>query len=131
MDKPTPQLIVWIIDSQQWPRAYLRAELIERGFDAIGFIRLSQALRSLDDPDNLNPRLIVLELRDQPFTQKGLDRLAGSGIQTIVLGGPVEFNKKSVREFKWAARLQRPFTIAQVADLVEETIRRKRDKPTT
>lgn len=129
MDKSAAQSIVWIIDSQQWPRAYLRAELIERGFDAIGFIRLSQALSVLDDPHDLKPHLIVLELRDQPFTQKELNRLANSGIQTIVLGGMAELNEKSVREFKCAARLQRPFTIAQVADLVEEILRSKREKP--
>src|SRR5215471_17474158 len=28
--------VVWIIDAEQWPRALLRAELIERGFDAVG-----------------------------------------------------------------------------------------------
>jgi hypothetical protein len=28
--------VVWIIDPDQWPRAMLRAELIERGVDAVG-----------------------------------------------------------------------------------------------
>ena len=131
MDRTATQPIIWIIDSQQWPRAYLRAELIERGFDAIGFIQLSQALSALDDPHDLKPRLIVLELRGQPFTQNELDTLARSGIQTIALCGMAELNEKSVREFKWAARLQRPFTIAQVVDLVEKTLGRKREKPTS
>ena len=35
---------VWVIDSEQWPRACLRAELIERGYDAYGFISIGDAL---------------------------------------------------------------------------------------
>jgi len=39
--------VVSIIDAVQWPRALLRAELIERGFDAVGSIRrLADALES-------------------------------------------------------------------------------------
>ena len=30
--------VVWIIDVDQWPRAMLRAELIERGYDAVGYV---------------------------------------------------------------------------------------------
>ena len=39
--------VLWVIDSEQWPRAYLRAELIERGYDAYGFMTVSDALDSL------------------------------------------------------------------------------------
>jgi hypothetical protein len=130
LDKAPTQPVLWIIDSQQWPRACLRAELIERGFDPIGFIQLSQAMTALDDPDYLNPRLIVLELRDLPFTPNELDVLARTGIQMFALGGAAELNEKWLREFKWAAVLQRPFTIGEVANLVEEILGRKRGKPT-
>ena len=35
--------VVWIIDWEQWPRANLRALLLDRGFDAIGFRELEEA----------------------------------------------------------------------------------------
>ena len=40
MDKP----VVWIVDADHWPRAELRALLIERGYDAIGFESLVDAV---------------------------------------------------------------------------------------
>ena len=116
--------MIWIIDRQQWPRAYLRAELMERGFDAMGFIELSQAIAAINDPNDLKPRLIVLELHDLSFTQHELGTLAHTGIPMIALGGAVELNEEWVRNFKWAAVMRRPFTIGKVADLVEELLDR-------
>lgn len=129
MDRAAIQPVVWIIDSQQWPRANLCAELIERGFNAIGFIEISQAMAMLGDPDHVKPRLIVLELRGQSFSQNDLDVLAESGIPAVAIGGEVELNEKSIRKLKWAAVLQRPLSIGNVADVVEGLLNRKEKNP--
>ena len=39
--------VIWIIDAEQWPRAMPRAELLERGFDAIGYITVRDGIDSL------------------------------------------------------------------------------------
>jgi hypothetical protein len=114
--------IIWIIDSQQWPRAYLRAELIERGFEAIGFMELTHALMAFHHPIYANPCLIVLELRGLSLKGDELDTLARVGIPTVALGGAVELNAEWVKQFEWAAVLRRPFTIGNVADVVEELV---------
>jgi hypothetical protein len=119
LGKTTTQPAIWIVDKQQWPRVYLRAELIERGFDAIGFVELSNAIGALNDPDYLKPQLIILELHDLSFTQDQWDTLALTGIPMIALGGAVELNQEWVRSFQWMAMIQRPFTIGKVADLAE------------
>jgi hypothetical protein len=118
----TTQPIIWLINREQWPRAYLRAELIERGFDAIGFIELSQAIATLNDPDYLKPQLIILELHDFSFIQDEWDTLARTSIPMIALGGAVELNQEWVRSFQWMAVIQRPFTIGKVADVAESLL---------
>ena len=122
LEKIVLKPIIWIVDYQQWPRAYLRAELTERGFDAVGFMDLSQALIGLIDPNYRNPQAIVLELFDLFLTEKELGHLADTGIPVVVLGGAVELNEDLVREYKWAAVIQRPFTIGRVADVVVEVV---------
>jgi AmiR/NasT family two-component response regulator len=114
--------VIWIIDNQQWPRAYLRAELIERGFEAVGFIELAHALAALHHPYYTKPCLIVLELRGLSHKHDELHALAQIAIPIIALGGAVELNAEWAKQFEWAAVLQRPFTIGNVADLVEELV---------
>ena len=114
--------VIWIISNQQWPRAYLRAELIERGFDAIGFIELADALAAILRSEYERPRLIVLELRGLPLKSNELYALERLTIPTIALGGAVELAEKLVKEFKWAAVMPRPFTLGDVADMVENLL---------
>ena len=83
----------------------------------------------LGDPDHVKPRLIVLELRGQSFSQNDLDVLAESGIPAVAIGGEVELNEKSIRKLKWAAVLQRPLSIGNVADVVEGLLNRKEKNP--
>ncbi len=116
--------VIWIIDSQQWPRAYLRAELIERGFEVIGFVELGEALAALYDREYVTPRLIVLELQGQSISETDLETLARCGIPAVALGGAAELSDERVRSFKWAAVMQRPFTIGKVANVVEEWLSR-------
>lgn len=115
MKKP----VVWIIDSEQWPRAYMRAELIERGFDAVGFSSLPDAVDALQNFRLVKPDLIVLELRDQSIHQEQLDALRNQKTPVIALAGATELKNEAVQNFPWARLLQRPFSIGQLADLVE------------
>jgi len=118
----TDEPVVWIVDREQWARACLRAELIERGCDAVGFVELSQALAAMHHPFIARPRLIVLELHGQALTHDWLNILARSGIPTIILGGARELNDEPVKRHEWAATMQRPYTIGAVADAVERLL---------
>ncbi len=116
---------IWIVDSEQWPRAALRAELLERGYEAVGFLRLADALERLRTvPTRDRPRAVVLELRGQEAGREALEELARSGAPVILLGGEVELSEPSLRSFEWAATLRRPITLGSVADLVEKTVSR-------
>ena len=62
------KLVIRIIGNEQWPRACLRAELIERGYAALGFERLFHALSELNRAVMKKAQIIVLELRGQKIT---------------------------------------------------------------
>lgn len=119
--------LVWIISNQHWPRVYLRAELIERGFDAIGYEEISTALRWLRYPRTPKPQIIVLELRGQSLTPKELERLKQLGIPVVALGGALELNAPLIRGFEWAALLKRPFRIGDVVDLIQQLVEKVED----
>ena len=111
-------LTVWIIDSEQWPRACLRADLIERGYDAVGFTEIKRALLALRNRRRILPDLIVLELRGQEVTRRGL----GALMALIVIGGAQELNDPLVQGFTFAAVLKRPVTLGRIADVIDEII---------
>jgi hypothetical protein len=114
------QRTVWIIDRQDWPRAFLRAELIERGFEVESFLSLSHALRALTDAQHPRPHLIVLELRDLDPQPAELETVTHAGIPTLLLAGGIKLSSERVQGQPWTAVLRRPVTIGQVADKVEE-----------
>ena len=124
MSAPHAEPIVWIIDSEHWPRAGLRAELIERGCEAIGFTAIVEAVITLQFLAGPKPHVIVLELREQDLGRELLSALAGTGIPIVVLGGAMELNEPVIREFDWAAVIKRPFTLGAVTDKVIELARR-------
>jgi hypothetical protein len=99
---------VWIIDSEQWPRALLRAELIERGFDAVGYERAGDA-----SPSRF-PDVIVVDLHDVPRDDTA--RLFAVGVPVIGIASIPE--PEWLREFKWGALLRRPVSIGEIADRV-------------
>jgi len=103
--------IIWIIDADQWPRAMLRAELIERGFDAVGYETVRDAIDSLPER---TPAAIVVDLRGQPIPV--VERLLGIGVPVVLVGGAVELNDLPKRE--WAAVLRRPVSLGEIADRV-------------
>ncbi len=126
MDLPPHEIetkpVIWIIDSQQWPRAYLRGLLIERGLDAIGFIDLHQALAALNEPDYAKPRILVVELHDLSPTEEELETLACLSMPMVALAGALELNQEWIKRVKWAALIKRPISIGQVADAIEKFV---------
>ena len=120
LDEIGTKAVVWIVDSQQWPRAYLRALLLERGFDAIGFVELAHALAALKTPHYPKPQVIVLELHAMSPTEEERNTLTRLRIPMIALAGAVELSEGWIKEVQWAALIQRPITIGQVADVIEK-----------
>jgi len=120
LDEIGTKAVVWIVDSQQWPRAYLRALLLERGFDAIGFMELAHALAALNALHYPKPHLIVLELHAISPTEEERNTLTRLHIPMVALAGAVELGEEWIKEVQWAALIQRPITIGQVVDVIEK-----------
>jgi hypothetical protein len=112
--------VIWIVDSEQWPRACLRAELIERGYDPYGFIRIGDALDSLSRRGYPKPNGIVLELRGQTITAELLRSVRDLAVPTIVLGGGPELSDPLVFNYKWENVLKRPVSLGAIADLIQK-----------
>ena len=102
--------LVWIIDAERWPRALLRAELIERGFDAVGWVTVRDAVESL--PEHF-PDAIVVDLRGQPLPL--VERLPRLGVPVLVVAGIPEIHDLPVGE--WTV-MRRPVSIGEIADRV-------------
>ena len=111
---------VWIIDAEQWPRASLRAELIERGHDAVGFVTALDALTRLAlrrEP----PALAVIDLGGPPSNPRQLEALLRAGFPVLAIGGAA-WATDSLRARPWAAFLRRPLTVGAIADEVERLL---------
>jgi len=115
----TGKPVVWVIDSEQWPRAYLRAELDEHGFETIGYAHLSEAVADLRLRAP-RPEAIVVELHDQYLEAILLEGLTRSGIPVVVLTGSMERDEGITKGYGWAAVMRRPFTIGAVVEMVQE-----------
>lgn len=107
---------VVIIGADHWPRAYLRAELIERGYDAVGFETLDAAAldRAMSPARAL--RLIVIDLHAQRLDEKRLAWLFRQGVPVIAVAGAAEAAGGRLAQRPWAALLRRPITIGAIAD---------------
>jgi hypothetical protein len=114
------EIVVWIIEADQWPRAYLIAELAERGLGAIGYPHLSEAVADLGAGLTPRPGAIVMELRDQYVEPSLIDALMGSGVPVVLLTGAIERDERIKEGYGWAAVMKRPFTVGSVADKVQE-----------
>jgi DNA-binding NtrC family response regulator len=112
---------VWIVDSDHWPRAYLRAELIERGYDATGFVRVTDLLSQLWR-SAVRPALVVLDLRGQDSEDGGLVGLLSARIPVLAIGGSTEAEDERRRPRGWARFLRCPLTLGEIADEVERLL---------
>jgi DNA-binding response OmpR family regulator len=109
--------VIWIIDSEHWPRAFLRAELIERGYDAVGYLTVDDALRTI--PWRW-PDLIIVELRG--LAREEVDRLFGGNVPVIGIAGVPEINEPWLAEYPFAAVLQRPVSIGEIVQRVAQIL---------
>lgn len=109
--------VVWIIGAEQWPRALLRAELVERGFDAVGWTTVRDAVESL--PERF-PNAIVVDLRGQPLPL--VERLPTLGVPVLIVASMPEIN--DLPDGDWAAVMRRPVSIGEIADRVAGAVGR-------
>lgn len=117
MSGTSAEFRVWIISSQHWPRALLRAELIERGFEVEAFEEIRQALAALGDRRRQKPQLILLELIEQPLNPVDLSNLVHNSIPLVAMGRAVDVDSMK-DSFPWASLLRRPYSIDDVCRLV-------------
>src|SRR5581483_6415345 len=107
--------VLWIVDSEQWPRVLIRAELIERGYDPCGFILLADALDAYKAGTTPKPRVLVLELRGQELTENTLREIDQLNVPVILLGSESDFRDPTIYGFPSFNKLKRPFSVGQVA----------------
>jgi hypothetical protein len=119
----TNKPMVWIIDRQQWPRALFPAELLERGYEAIGFVGLDAAIIAFRHGLYTSPDLIILELKDLVETEDRIRALTGLRIPTILLTGVLEEQRTAVQGIGRTVLLKRPFTVGRVMQEVERQIK--------
>ena len=112
-----------VIGSDQWPRASLRAELIERGYDAVGYVTLEDALVALALPRAPRPHLFILDLHEQPLDERRLGALFRHGVPVVAIAGAAEAADEGRAPHPWAALLRRPLTIGTIADRAEAALR--------
>ena len=119
--EPGPR--IWVVDADHWPRAYLRAELIERGYDATGFETLRNAAARLVLAPTLRPAALVVDLRGQHVDERLRAFLHEQAIPVVAIraaaaGAAPDAPPLSPR----AQRLQRPLTIGAIADAVARLV---------
>jgi DNA-binding NtrC family response regulator len=113
--------VVWVIDSDQWPRALLRAELIERGYDAIGFTSVAEAITRLAIARNRRPRLVLVALSGQALTRTGVALLSAGGVPVIGIAGTVQV-ASAPDGLGLTALISRPVSLGEIAETVERQI---------
>ena len=111
--------VIWVINADHWPRALLRGELIEHGFDAVGYETVHDAIESLPMRP---PDAIVVDLLGQPVPQ--VAKLPMIGVPVIAIGGAIEL--ESLPDLDLAAVLRRPVSIGEIVDVVTDACRRHR-----
>lgn len=110
---------VWIVDSDHWPRASLRAELIERGYEAIGFERTRDAALELASGRAVRPALVIVDLAGQTGDLASLNALLRAGAPAVGVGGALEWGTGGVTGLAWGAALRRPVTVGTIADAAQ------------
>jgi hypothetical protein len=119
---------VWIVDADHWPRAYLRAELIERGYDATGFETLASAVVRLMHPRAPRPALLILDLRGQIVDDRSRAVLFRERIPIVAIAAAHARAGDDPPE-PLVETLRRPLTIGAIADAVDRQLGRATDAP--
>lgn len=113
---------IWIVNADHWPRAYLRAELIERGYDAIGFETLKDALVRLGPGPGAPPALLILDLHGQIPSDGERRALSQRGVPILAVLDAAQSDDQSPAPL--AGTLHRPLTIGAIADAVAGAVER-------
>jgi hypothetical protein len=114
--------VVWIIERDHWPRASLRAELIERGFDAVGFESVVDAVAALTVPGQAQPLVALVDLTTQEAELAGLPEIVSSGCRLVGLQSAVEDSADAARGIPWSAMLRRPVALGALADAIAAVV---------
>jgi hypothetical protein len=112
----TLQPRVLVVSGEQWPRALLRAQLSEAGYDAIGAGTLSRALRYPPDDAERGPvRLFVVDSDAAAAEPEALEhaRRRYPGVAFVLV-----HRAGAVPPGPWAVTLQRPVTIGDIVATV-------------
>jgi hypothetical protein len=117
--QPGPR--IWVVDADHWPRAYLRAELIERGYDATGFETLRDAAARLVLAPALRPAALIADLRGQHVDERLRAFLFEQAIPTVAIRGAAAAPDAPPLS-PHAQLLQRPVTIGAIADAVARLV---------
>lgn len=121
--------MVLLVLPEHWPRALLRAELVERGYDAVGVPDLATAVRSLPvEGDRRTIRLIVV---DQAAVTGG-DRWLLDLLVSRHGGPPVLLLAHALGEpppGPWRRVVRRPALVGEIAAAVEEIVPRQDREP--
>jgi hypothetical protein len=107
------------VDADHWPRACLRAELIERGYDAIGFSTIDAMLERLGRRAVDPPRVVVVSVEGQAVTPPRFDALARHPAKLVLTGGAPALAAPEIRTAAADRVLPRPVTLGELADAVE------------
>jgi hypothetical protein len=113
---------VWIVSTDQWPRAYLRAELIERGYDAVGFVTMKDALIRLMLARSRRPALMVVDLHGQDLNEKMRAMLFREGVAMLAIADVGSGEDERLGPI--VATLRRPLTIGAIADTIDRLMGR-------
>jgi hypothetical protein len=118
-DEGPPGPVVWLVDPDHWPRALLRAELIERGYDAIGFEGIDEAILRLATSRERRPRLVLVNLSGQTVTPGAVALLGAGGVPVLGVAGARDGEGLGL-----SAVLRRPVSLGQIADAIERALPR-------
>jgi DNA-binding NtrC family response regulator len=114
---------LWVIDGDHWPRAYIAAELSERGYETTGFESVREAIVRLFVAPAERPVVILIDLHEQMGDEKALAALAGQDIPIVAIAEATRAAGEGIGGRQWAQVLKRPLTIGAAADAVERVVR--------
>jgi len=117
---PPPRILLVMPD--HWMRALLRAELIERGYDAVGAPDLTTALLARPTEKDRGPVRAILIDQDalvEPATRL-LDLLLSRHRKPAVL--LLARSMMDIPPGSWDRIVRRPALIGEIASAIEETV---------
>ncbi|RME96890.1 MAG: hypothetical protein D6773_16535 [Alphaproteobacteria bacterium] len=114
---------IWLVSVNQWERALLRAELLERGLEVIGFVHPEHALYALSLPVYRRPDLMVVDLTGIIKPDVTLPLLAATRLSVVLLGGQLQLRHPVVKQHRWRHIVARPVRLGDLADLLERLVR--------